>query len=178
MTHPIYSGDHLTTLKRPELWAICDQLGLPKHSANAKCVDEILAKQSLQIQAVAQSELNVTIEQQAQEVAPEAEIDAVPDSDFGSLYRVWQGMRLIGTFYQSISGEWVARSCGSTECWYCSTGEEAQSRIIETATNSTVDDLLDKPFDELTADEWERLKEYEPQEPSDEYEPFSSMGCF
>lgn len=59
-------------------------------------------------QAVAQLELNQHIDEQAQELAPEFEIDAVHDADFGTLYRVWQGMKLLGTFYRAnIDGLWV-----------------------------------------------------------------------
>ena len=38
-----------------------------------------------------------------------SEIDAIHDSDFGTLYRVWSGCKLLGTFYRADSdGLWVA----------------------------------------------------------------------
>lgn len=49
-------------------------------------------------QTIAQAELNAHIEAQAQEIAPEIEIDSTLDSDFGTLYRVWHGSHLLGTF--------------------------------------------------------------------------------
>jgi hypothetical protein len=116
---------------------------------------------------------------QRSESCDQAEIDAVPDSDFGNLYRVWQGTRILGTFYESMSGDWVARSSGSTESWYCSSPEDAMHRILEHTSNTTqttyreippqvyettlITELLDKPFDELTPCEWRIIQAYEPQ---------------
>ncbi|MHC5729215.1 MAG: hypothetical protein ACYTXY_34865 [Nostoc sp.] len=48
-------------------------------------------------QVLAQLELEQYVEEQAQDVAPEFEIDSVDDADFGALYRLWSGMRLLGT---------------------------------------------------------------------------------
>jgi hypothetical protein len=45
-------------------------------------------------QVLAQLELEQYVEEQAQELAPEFEIDSVDDADFGTLYRVWSGMKL------------------------------------------------------------------------------------
>jgi len=120
-------------------------------------------------QTIAQAEFNAYIEAQAQEIAPEIEIDSSPDSDFGTLYRVWNSYHLLGTFYQSVDGKWVVQSdhCGSHKS--CNTAAEAQLLIVATARLlvadiatevADIDHLLDKPFDELTPSEWERLKQH------------------
>lgn len=57
MTHPIYSEQYLLTLKRPQLWSICEQLALPKHASNAKCVEVILGKQARQVEKAAEINL-------------------------------------------------------------------------------------------------------------------------
>lgn len=82
-------------------------------------------------QVLAQLELNQHIDEQATELAPEFEIDAVHDSDFGTLYRVWQGMKLLGTFYRAdIDGLWVAQPCDCDARKRCETPEQAQLLII------------------------------------------------
>jgi hypothetical protein len=52
-------------------------------------------------QAIAQSELEKHIEQQAQELAPEFEIDGIDDV-FGILYRLWKGSQTILDFRFTI----------------------------------------------------------------------------
>jgi hypothetical protein len=82
-------------------------------------------------QALAQLELEQYIEEQAQEIAPEFEIDAVHDADFGTMYRVWSGRELIGTFYRAdVDGLWVAQPCCSDLRPRCETPEQAQLLII------------------------------------------------
>jgi hypothetical protein len=82
-------------------------------------------------QTLAQFELEEYIEQQAQEIAPEFEIDSVHDADFGTLYRVWQGMKLLGTFYRAdIDGLWVAQPSDCDARPRCETPEQAQLLII------------------------------------------------
>ena len=120
-------------------------------------------------QTIAQAELNAYIEAQAQVAAPEIEIDSDIDSTWGTLYRVWHSYHLLGTFYSSIDGSWVVQSSYTDEKPRCSTAAEAQLLIVaiagllvaDTATEETdIDQLLDKPFDELTPDEWEYLKQH------------------
>ncbi|OYE02889.1 hypothetical protein [Nostoc sp. 'Peltigera membranacea cyanobiont' 232] len=62
-------------------------------------------------------------------VAPEIEIDSVPD-DFGELYRVWNGSHLLGTFYQNLEGKWVTQPCNSDKRHCCDTSASAQLLII------------------------------------------------
>ena len=82
-------------------------------------------------QGLAQLELNRYVEEQAQEVAPEFEIDAIDDSKFGTLYRVWQGMKLLGTFYRGdIDGLWIAQPCCCKLRPRFETPEEAKLLII------------------------------------------------
>jgi hypothetical protein len=45
-----------------------------------------------------------------QQLSPEFEIDAKEDKDFGSLYRLWKGLQLVGTFYKALDGKWVVQS--------------------------------------------------------------------
>ncbi|MEO1376022.1 MAG: hypothetical protein AAFW70_17240 [Cyanobacteria bacterium J06635_10] len=79
----------------------------------------------------AQLELEQYIEEQAVELAPEFEIDAIYDGDFGNLYRVWFGCRLLGTFYRTdIDGLWLAQPIESDLGFRCQTPEEAQLLII------------------------------------------------
>ena len=73
-------------------------------------------------QASAQSEIE-------EHVAPEIEIDSVPD-DLGELYRVWNSFHLLGTFYQNLEGKWVTQPCNSDKRHCCDTSEEAQLLII------------------------------------------------
>lgn len=63
-------------------------------------------------QELAQTELEAHIEQQAQDLAPEFEIDSDEDEDFGTLYRIWKSWQLIGTFYQDLDNRWVAQPVG------------------------------------------------------------------
>lgn len=81
-------------------------------------------------QAQAQFELEQYINEQVEDVAPEFEIDSVDDCDFGVLYRVWSGMRLLGTFYRAVDGKWVAQPCNFEQRPRCDTPEIAQLMII------------------------------------------------
>jgi len=120
-------------------------------------------------QVIAQAELNAYIEAQAQEIAPEIEIDSTPDSTLGTLYRVWHGSQILGTFTRAVDGSWVVQSSYTNSQPRCNTAAEAQLLIVgmsellvaDTATEvADIDQLLDKPFDELTPSEWERLKQH------------------
>jgi len=81
-------------------------------------------------QAQAQFELEQYIEEQAAEIAPEFEIDSVDDADFGALYRLWSGMKLLGTFYRAVDGLWVAQPFLSELRQRCNSPEQAQLVII------------------------------------------------
>lgn len=120
-------------------------------------------------QTTAQEERNAYIEAQASDLAPEIEIDSVEDSDFGLLYRVWYTSKLIGNFYRANDGQWVVMPCDSDNRPRCNTAAEAQLLIVAIAgllvadtahEESDVEQLLNKPFDELTPDEWEYLKQH------------------
>lgn len=120
-------------------------------------------------QTIAQAELNAYIEQQAQEIAPEIEIDSDVDSTSRTVYRVFYSYHLLGTFYQNIDASWVVQSSYCNNHIQCNTETEAQLLIVaisrllatDTATESVdIDQLMDKPFDELTLFEWERLKQH------------------
>ena len=102
--------------------------------------------------------------------SPEIEIDSDIDADFGVLYRVWHGIDLIGTFYRAIDDDkWVVQPCNSNDRPRCNTAASAQLLIValsgllvvDTHNDEETDALLDKPFDELTLDDWKRLKQQE-----------------
>ncbi|BAY35699.1 hypothetical protein NIES2111_00150 [Nostoc sp. NIES-2111] len=80
-------------------------------------------------QALAQLEFEEYIDQLADPVAPEIEIDSVSEV-FGELYRVWNGYQLLGTFYQNLEGKWVAQPCNSDDRPRCDTPLAAQIIII------------------------------------------------
>jgi hypothetical protein len=80
-------------------------------------------------QAIAQLELEKYIEQQAQDLAPEFEIDGVED-EFGTLYRLWKGTQLLGTFYENLDGKWVAQPFNVDFRPCLNTPEQAQLVII------------------------------------------------
>lgn len=48
--NPVYTRQQLETKKRPQLWAICETFGLPKHASNAKCVEAILEVQPVKVE--------------------------------------------------------------------------------------------------------------------------------
>ncbi|MEI2581750.1 hypothetical protein [Scytonema sp. PRP1] len=80
-------------------------------------------------QTLAQSEFEECVDHLADAVAPEIEIDSVPD-ELGELYRVWNSYHLLGTFYQNLEGKWVAQPCNSDKRPCCDTPELAQLFII------------------------------------------------
>ncbi|MBO3463568.1 hypothetical protein G7B40_001550 [Aetokthonos hydrillicola Thurmond2011] len=100
---------------------------------------------------------------------PEIEIDSEHDEDFGVLYRVWNERDLIGTYYQAIDdGKWIAQPSCSDERPRCDTADEAQLLVVAISgllvagePDDDEEDLLDKPFDELTVEDWQKLKQRE-----------------
>jgi hypothetical protein len=46
----VYNREQLEAKKRPQLWAICETLGLPKHASNAKCVEAIMFVQPIKVE--------------------------------------------------------------------------------------------------------------------------------
>jgi hypothetical protein len=87
-------------------------------------------KDTWDAQAQAQFELAQYMNEQAQDIAPEFEIDSVGDADFGTLYRVWSGMKLLGTFYRAVDGLWVAQPLNCELRPRCNSPEQAQLLII------------------------------------------------
>ena len=68
-------------------------------------------------QAIAQIELTIHLIEQSEQSA-RYEIDST-DNVFGKLYRVWggeKGINLLGTFYQSRAGNWIAQKSSATQC--------------------------------------------------------------
>jgi hypothetical protein len=89
----------------------------------------MIVQEDFDNQALAQSEFEEYVDELADEIAPEFEIDSVPD-ELGELYRVWQGIQLIGTFYQNIEGKWIAQPCCNDERFCCESSFVAQLKII------------------------------------------------
>ncbi len=90
-----------------------------------------LLPSAFSVQAVAQSQLNLYIQQQSEEAA-EYEIDSVDDI-FGKLYRVWggeKGINLLGTFYQNLDGFWVSQPCNTSARGSWANDSEAISAIL------------------------------------------------
>ena len=67
MTHPVYSRQQLERMKRPQLWEICDRLGVHRFAKIEKLVEAILEKMPQLVEAV--KEIIVQAEPK-----PEAEI--------------------------------------------------------------------------------------------------------
>ncbi|OUL29222.1 hypothetical protein BV378_06320 [Nostoc sp. RF31YmG] len=89
----------------------------------------MIVQEEFDNQTSAQSEFEEYIDQLAETIAPEIEIDSVPD-ELGELYRVWNSYHLLRTFYQNFEGKWVAQPCNSDDRPCCNTPELAQLFII------------------------------------------------
>jgi len=89
----------------------------------------MIVQEEFDNQTSAQSEFEEYIDQLDETIAPEIEIDSIPD-DLGELYRVWNSYHLLGTFYQNLEGKWVAQPCNSDDRPCCDTPELAQLFII------------------------------------------------
>ncbi|MBD2472380.1 hypothetical protein [Nostoc sp. FACHB-145] len=90
----------------------------------------MITQQVFNNQTLVQSEFGEHTDQLADAVAPEIEIDSVPD-EFGELYRIWNRYHhLLGTFYQNLEGKWIAQPSNSDERPCCDTPELAQLFII------------------------------------------------
>lgn len=95
-----------------------------------KPFDELTHEQWQQLKAYDGLDLAVDIYPEADTVTPEIEIDSAMD-DFGLLYRVWHGSKLLGTFYRAdADGKWVAQSCRTDVKHRCNTSSEAQLLIL------------------------------------------------
>jgi hypothetical protein len=94
------------------------------HQQTQDCINTIADEQ-----AIAQEELDEYIEQQAQELAPEFEIDSVSEES-GELYRIWRSYEFVGSFYQDLDGKWVAQPARGDFRPRCNTAEQAQMVII------------------------------------------------
>jgi hypothetical protein len=80
MTYPIYTRQQLEVMKRPELWAVCDQLGIHRFAKLEKLYEAILEKMP---QSVNEEEVQVEAEAKA-----EGKLDAVIIND-GDAHEPW-----------------------------------------------------------------------------------------
>ncbi len=134
-TCPYYQGRNDGTDKG---WCgLFDVFARENHVVTQDCINTITDEQ-----AAAQEELNEYIETQAEAIAPEQqpvaavttpdliEVDSDYDPVFGIMYRVWFSYHLLGTFYQDMSGKWIAQPCNSNFRPQLNTPEQAQLVII------------------------------------------------
>ncbi len=90
----------------------------------------MITQEAFDSQVLTQSDFGQYINEQTEVNPPEVEIDSVSDDDFGELYRVWNGMQLIGTFYQNLEGKWVAQSCSDDKQICCDSSDFAITIIV------------------------------------------------
>ncbi|WP_445634582.1 WGR domain-containing protein [Nostoc sp. DSM 114161] len=64
------------------------------------------------------------------DLAPHYEIDSAEDGDFGTLYRLWKSYIFLGSFYQNLSGKWIAQPANSDTRAECDTEYQAQLVIL------------------------------------------------
>ncbi|MFN6472582.1 MAG: hypothetical protein RMY36_023315 [Nostoc sp. SerVER01] len=64
------------------------------------------------------------------DLAPDYEIDSAEDGDFGTLYRLWKSYIFLGSFYQNLSGKWIAQPANSDTRAECDTEYQAQLVIL------------------------------------------------
>ena len=89
----------------------------------------MIAQKKFDSQALAQAEFEKYINSLAEDVAPEFEIDSIPEN-LREIYRVWHGSHLLGIFYQNIQGTWIAQPYNTDKQLCCKTPSEAQALII------------------------------------------------
>jgi protease II len=124
-------------------------------------------------QTAAQAELSAYIQAQAQEIAPEPEIQFI-DLDGFYTYEAQLAGQVIATITHDcgdfVTQPWVVMvgeveihradtwaKCANYILWHYKQGTLPKLRAMST------EELLDLPFDELTLQEWEALKAYEPE---------------
>ena len=84
-------------------------------------------------------------------------------------YRVYKGDSMIGVIFQHIT-HWsnVVDKIRYAQAWDAAVGLDEFMKVARVSTTATEqppteEELLDKEFDSLTTEEWERLKRYVPQ---------------
>jgi len=68
---------------------------------------------------------------------PEIDIDDVDDEDFGLLYRVWAGTKLLGTYYRNLEQKWIAQA--DAKKFNCKDTLQAQLIILAVGGYLTAD---------------------------------------
>ncbi|NJL09356.1 MAG: hypothetical protein HC908_01495 [Calothrix sp. SM1_7_51] len=114
-------------MKSPALmWSLAKRYAVSTKEQAFGYVSEQFFNTHVQVQV----ELEQYLEQQALEIAPEFEIDSDKDSEFGELFRVWQGNEFIGSFYRSLDGSWVAQPAQGVFSPRLQSDEQAQLVLI------------------------------------------------
>jgi hypothetical protein len=71
--------------------------------------------------------VSAEVEGQIEELLEECEVDGKPDREFSTLYRLWHGMKLLGTFYRPVfSDKWLARPSSGNGVFDGDTEEDAR----------------------------------------------------
>ncbi|MDF5732802.1 MAG: hypothetical protein PUP92_33625 [Rhizonema sp. PD38] len=121
---------------------------------------------------IAQAELAAYIEAQAQEIAPEPEVQFI-DLDGFYNYEALAAGKTIATITHDcgdfVTQPWIVMvgvevhraetwaKCAHYIQWHYKRGTLPKLKTL------SPEELLDKPFDQLTSVEWEMLKQYKPQ---------------
>lgn len=132
--------DSINGLTQP--WVVtADGIEIFRHATYAGC-ERFIAWHGYELgqdeQEIAQMEFEQHIDQQAQDLAPEYEIDSVEEV-FGTLYRVWKSYHFLGSFYQDFYGKWVAQPANSGIRPRLNTDIQAQLVIITLSDLSIAD---------------------------------------
>ncbi len=133
-------------------------------SASRRIVDE---------QTIAQSELNAYIANLAQEIAPEPEVQFIDLNGFYNYEALANGETIAIITHDSdnfVTQPWIVmvgevevhRADTWAKCAHYIQWHYKQGTLPKLKTLSA-EELLDKPFDQLTHQEWEKLKAYNPQ---------------
>ena len=124
-------------------------------------------------QIIAQAELNAHINQQAQEIAPEPEVQFIDLNGFYNYEALANGQTIATIIHDCgdfVTQPWVVmvgvvevhRTDIWAKCAHYIQWHYKQGTLPKLKTRSA-EELLDLPFDQLTCVEWELLKQYEPQ---------------
>ena len=124
-------------------------------------------------QTIAQAEFDAYIDAQAQKIAPEPEIQFIDLDNFYNYEALANGETIATITHDCddfVTQPWVVmvgevevhRADTWAKCAHYIQWHYKQGTLPKLKTLSP-EELLDKPFDQLTSVEWERLKDYKPQ---------------
>ncbi|KYC40732.1 hypothetical protein WA1_24135 [Scytonema hofmannii PCC 7110] len=106
------------------------------HQASALFNNDLLDKPFTELTTVEwdsiKQRVSAEVSERIEELLELVEIEGDPDEDFGTLYKLWHGMKLLGTFYRTVfSGKWVARPAQTNDVFLdCKSDEDAKYWIL------------------------------------------------